>query len=98
MQYTMNINNKAANVQLRGQLSYDTKDVFQEIMGELEAESVSRINFNMNQVDFIDSAGLGMLLLLKDRFADASISISGAKDQVNQIITLTKLDKIFNIH
>jgi anti-sigma B factor antagonist len=57
------------------------------------------IVINLSEVDFIDSSGLGvMVLILRKIGADGRIKICKLKEGVRSIFELTRLDEVFEIH
>lgn len=97
MDYSIDIKDRGARVILSGKLTYESNDAFQLVMKQLEEESIQRITIDLHRIEFVDSAGLGMLLLMKDRFKQTPISIVGAQDQVRKILILTKLNEVFSM-
>ncbi|MGD8538236.1 MAG: STAS domain-containing protein [Candidatus Aminicenantes bacterium] len=57
------------------------------------------IVINLSEVDFIDSSGLGaMVLILRKIGTDGRIKLCKLKESVRSIFELTRLDKVFEIH
>jgi anti-sigma B factor antagonist len=57
------------------------------------------IVLNLSEVDFIDSSGLGALVLILRKIgADGRIKLCKLKEGVKSIFELTRLDKVFEIH
>ena len=57
------------------------------------------IVINLSEVDFIDSSGLGaMVLILRKIGADGRIKLCKLKEGVKSIFELTRLDEVFEIH
>jgi anti-sigma B factor antagonist len=54
---------------------------------------------NLSEVDFIDSSGLGaMVLILRKIGTDGRIKLCKLNEGVRSIFELTRLDKVFEIH
>lgn len=53
----------------------------------------------MSGTDYIDSSALGMLLLLREHAGNdqASITITGCKDDIKKILTISNFEKLFKI-
>lgn len=53
----------------------------------------------MRQVDFVDSAALGMLLLARDEAQkhDKKLIISGIQGQVKKMFTVARFDSLFSL-
>jgi anti-sigma B factor antagonist len=57
------------------------------------------IVINLSEVDFIDSSGLGaMVLILRKIGTDGRIKLCKLKESVRSIFELTRLDEVFEIH
>jgi anti-sigma B factor antagonist len=57
------------------------------------------IVINLSAVDFIDSSGLGtMVLILRKIGTDGRIKLCKLKEGVRSIFELTRLDEVFEIH
>ena len=57
------------------------------------------IVINLSEVDFIDSSGLGaMVLILRKIGTDGRIKLCKLNESVRSIFELTRLDKVFEIH
>jgi anti-sigma B factor antagonist len=54
---------------------------------------------NLSEVDFIDSSGLGaMVLILRKIGTEGRIKLCKLKEGVRSIFELTRLDEVFEIH
>jgi anti-anti-sigma factor len=87
-----------ANLTLSGKLTYDENESFRESLEILTRKEPREVNIDMRDLKFVDSAGLGMLLLLRDRMPQGCrIGLSNSNPQVHKILLLTKLDQLFTI-
>ncbi|MFC2164752.1 STAS domain-containing protein [Acidobacteriota bacterium] len=58
-----------------------------------------KIVINLSEVDFIDSSGLGVLVLILRRLGpDGKIRLCKVNDGVRSIFELTRLNEVFVIH
>jgi len=58
-----------------------------------------KIVINLSEVDFIDSSGLGVLVLVLRKLGpDGKIRLCKVNDSVRSIFELTRLNEVFNIH
>jgi len=58
-----------------------------------------KIVINLSDVDFIDSSGLGVLVLLLRKLGpDGKIRLCKVNESVRSIFELTRLDEVFDIH
>lgn len=61
--------------------------------------SISNVIMDMADVEYIDSSGLGMMLVLRERIGgdDARIDIINVSPGVEKILKTTNYDRLFNI-
>jgi anti-anti-sigma regulatory factor len=53
---------------------------------------------DMSAVEYVDSAALGMLLLLRDHAGDASrVTIRGSRGQPEQVLRIANFHKLFRL-
>lgn len=99
MEYTVNNTPSSIQVALKGQLTFSDNSKFKEIIDMLENEKLQSVSLNFREVDFIDSAGLGMLLLLRDQCQERNITvgIQSPVGQVHKIFMISKFDQLFTI-
>lgn len=99
----------AINVQIRGhsacvavsgrfdfQMHRDFKDAYTLL---LDNAAVSEIEIEVSKVDYMDSAALGMLLLLSERAktADKPVVLANASGTVLRVLEVANFSKIFNL-
>ena len=63
----VNIADNRTRMTLVGKLTYEENDSFRKSLTQLQQAEPGNLVIDMAQLDFIDSAGLGMLLLMRDR-------------------------------
>lgn len=58
-----------------------------------------RYKINLSGVDYMDSAALGMLLLMRDHAGGdaASISLVGYSERIRKILEISRFDVLFNL-
>ena len=85
---------------LTGRFDFTVHKEFRNVTEKLlETESLKEIELNLQDVDYLDSSALGMLLLLKDHANQkgTSIVISGCQETVKQILEVANFSKLFKI-
>ena len=95
---SMNIDSKLNNengfwdVSLQGELDVSTAD-------KLADEKILDMKINLENLDYIDSTGLGAMIgvLKKLKTDNKEIYIINPKSNVKKIFTITGLDKIFKV-
>jgi anti-anti-sigma factor len=89
-----------AVVRLQGRFDFSAHRSFRDSCGGLlESGEVHELDLDMGGVEYIDSAALGMLLLLKER-ADAAckpVALYNCKGAVRQVLDIANFSKIFSI-
>jgi HptB-dependent secretion and biofilm anti anti-sigma factor len=61
-------------------------------------EKATSVEVDLQDVDYIDSAALGMLLSMRNYFgADAAVRLINANDTVRKILEIARFDKTFQI-
>ena len=73
---------------------------FKDRMRELTRNSTApRVVFDMSNVAFLDSSGLGAVVaVLKALAPDRKLELSGLTPTVQKVFRLTRMDSIFIIH
>jgi len=99
MHYTLNANGNTANVSLQGQLTFDDQAQFRVMLKDLEAQQQGKCLLDICALEFIDSAGLGLLLRAKANIADAGKSIAlkvPQSGQVREILDIAQFNQLFD--
>ena len=102
---SMNIDSKLNNengfwdVSLQGELDVSTADKLKEHLHNLADEKILDMMLNLENLDYIDSTGLGAMIgvLKKLKTDNKEIYIINPKSNVKKIFTITGLDKIFKV-
>lgn len=85
-------------VELSGRLQFDDHSIFKTMLfEELMTDTVQQVTFNLSQLEFIDSSGIGMLLLAHEKLAErgACMNIKNAQGQVARVLDLTQIETVF---
>jgi anti-sigma B factor antagonist len=84
-------------LQLRGRvtLGLDTRRL-EETASQIEREGVTRLVFDLAGVDYMDSAGLGVLTgcAAAMRNARGAFHIAGANTKIRHLLKVTRLDQM----
>ena len=100
MQITTTTSGDQANITLAGRFQFNThrefRDAYEPFVGH---PAVSRIVLDFAGVEYLDSAALGMLLLLREKLLDArkSIEITGSQGLVRQVLDIANFSRLFPI-
>lgn len=99
MQYTQKINEGTCLVVMEGEFTFSDNMAFRAITEEVAKHTVSQINVDVTGLEYVDSAALGMFLLLRD-FAQKRhimLSLKGAQGQVKKVFDVSRFDQLFNM-
>ena len=99
MQYKLNELDGKITVILSGSLYIES---VAKLRGDvLQAIDQGKIHliFDMHNLEYIDSAGLGVLITVQKRVRQkgGNVVIRGLKGDVRELFELTRLDKVFDI-
>jgi len=74
-------------------------DFKENLVRSVKEEGHRRILINLDAIDFIDSAGLGVMVsVLKLIGKNGELKIARPRDQVKNMFDLTRLNLVFNIY
>jgi anti-anti-sigma factor len=88
-----------ATVAFSGDLTFADHMAFREVADRLAATTDKTIVVELSNLDFIDSAGLGMLLIAREEASkkNRTLVLRGAKGQVSRMFDLTKFGTLFTV-
>jgi len=97
MQYSFADND--ATVELRGELTFVDHSVFRAMAARLLQTKAPAAVIDLGCLDFIDSAGLGMLLLVRDeaKRANRTLVLRHPVGQVKRIFDISKFETLFSV-
>ena len=96
MDYTLNDNGSGMEVYLNGRLLFSDNDKFREIVEKLKSRNGGECVIDLKELEFIDSAGLGMLLIAREAATgcNTTLKLRGAQGQVDHILKVSKFDSL----
>ncbi|WP_281745633.1 STAS domain-containing protein [Thermanaerovibrio acidaminovorans] len=97
MGYNITAEGQKATVAVRGHLYVeDVADMKARIFDEI-ANGVVKFQFDLTDLNYIDSAGLGLLISIQKRVIPLGgrVTVTGAQGLVLEIFELTRLDRVF---
>jgi HptB-dependent secretion and biofilm anti anti-sigma factor len=91
--------NDDASVSISGEFTFTDHIAFKAIASRLFARQGKPIVIDLAKLEFIDSAGLGMLLIVREEAdkAHRSLVLRGPCGQVKRMFDVTKFDTIFTV-
>lgn len=99
MEYNITSDGNTRSVHLSGRLSFTDHDLFREITASLKEPGPSNCVVDLSSLEFIDSAGLGLLLLCHETAKENNISLhlTGGREQVSKMLEITKFNEVVPI-
>jgi HptB-dependent secretion and biofilm anti anti-sigma factor len=93
------VNGANAHVSISGEFTFTDHAAFKVMVGQLLAGQGSPMVIDLSKLEFIDSAGLGMLLLARDEASKAArkLVLRAPHGQVKRMFGVTKFDKLFDV-
>lgn len=90
---------EAAEVLMTGRLEFTDHDQLSGIVALIDRCPARRFVIDVSQLEFIDSAGLGMLLILQDEAETRNVKlvVRGPRGAVKQSIDLARIGEIVTI-
>ncbi len=97
MDYHLHHNNGAYIVTFSGAFHFADSSRFRQLLETLRQETIENLMLDFHAVGAMDSAALGMLLLLRDEMQKRAlpVGIQGAQGQVEKTFKLSQFDKLF---
>src|SRR5271156_2341391 len=97
MDIKKSLKNGIYEVTLSEKFTFFDHAAFREIVDEISHENIRQIELHMAAVTFIDSAGLGQLLLAHDEAAKSRkpLVIKGATGQVKKMFDVAHFETMF---
>lgn len=95
----LDTSNSFWTVSLEGELDVSTADELKKYLHKLVDEKNIDMKLNLENLDYIDSTGLGVMIgiLKRLKIEDKEVYIEKPKNNVRKIFNITGLDKIFKL-
>lgn len=89
-------NGKKLIIELDDRFDFSCHGVFRDVYRSLDPSQL-KITIDFIKTEYIDSAALGMLLVLRERAGgdSADIIIKSCRPSVQQIMDITRFDRLF---
>ena len=99
MDFQVTQQNDQTVISLSGQFTFTDAQRFKSLVNAVLDNHADAVNLDFADVTFIDSAGMGMLLLLRDecQTQNTPITISSAQGQVGKVFMISKFDQLFSM-
>lgn len=99
MDIDLDLNHRAAEVSLRGRFDFSAHHKFREACNKALEHLSDEIHIDLAGVEYVDSAALGMLLLLKDKCAVSArrLILRRPSAEVLNIFNVANFSRLFEI-
>ena len=99
MNMSISKNNNIHTIALAETFDFENHKDFRSFVKEAISDGANKIVVDFNQVKYIDSSALGMLMLAKHEVSDAncSIELTNLSGHAKNVLQLVKFDDKFNM-
>ena len=99
MEFTIVENGTSLEVALSGSFSFADNDKVLALVNAFDTSEKKRTTVSLERLESIDSAGLGMLIILNDaaQLRGVGFSIRGARGQVKRMLEITEFDSMVQV-
>lgn len=94
--YKVDKENKVLAISISGQFNFSSHPEFRASYKDLTDDSYSAV-VDLRDTESMDSAALGMLLLLDENFPSKKVKLINANDFVKQVLEIAHFNKKFDI-
>ena len=93
------LDSKSSVVSMSGEFTFTDHAQFKSLVTRLFEADGSAVVIDLSRLEFIDSAGLGMLLLARDeaKKTNCALVLRGPSGQVKRMFGVTKFDALFDV-
>lgn len=99
MDYAIEISGQEALVRLKGRLIFTEHSTMRTLIKELSQTAVKRQVLVLEELEFIDSAGIGMLLIAKEELSKGGkdFVLRKAGGQVQRVLKVAQLGRLITL-
>jgi len=100
LEWTEHVEGNRATLELNGKITFESASALRTRTRDLVLEHpLTELIFDLSEVRFIDSSGLGLLVSVKNTMVkrEGTFSLINVKDTVRSIMNQTGLDRYFGI-
>jgi anti-anti-sigma factor len=99
LNYKTEFSDGKTTVEMTGRFTFGDHSSFRKLIEEVRGHEAATHVLDVAGVDFIDSAGLGMLLLARDEGekTNTAVVIRGAQGQVKRMLEVARFDTLFTL-
>jgi len=93
----MNKSGEVIELLLEGRFTFADHESFHRLIDELGNSRPSHCIIDLSSVTYLDSAAVGMLLLMRERLDHGKIVLKGGSPSIKELIRIAKLGTLFEI-
>jgi len=95
--YDIHLNDGSAEIHLHGELTFAQHRKFRHVVSKLKSHAPGQVVVNLSKVEYIDAAGLGLLLVARDTVSDkgGAMELKGAQGQVGRMLRVARFSDLF---
>lgn len=99
MDYTIDTKDTETEVRVAGRLTFNDHAKLRALIKEMLGTKAKKQTLEMSSLEFVDSAGIGMLLIAREELAaqDKQLVLRRAEGQVKRVLTVAQLGKLITI-
>lgn len=99
MDLNHNVSGSSLNVRISGHFTFSDNGAFRSIVNKLKDPGITQAHLDCKGLEFVDSAGLGLLMLCKDTASThgVAISLTIPEGQAGKMFIVSRFDKMFTI-
>ncbi len=99
MDYTIATKDHEAQVLMTGRLTFNDHAKLRALIKEMLQNASKRQVLDLSALEFVDSAGIGMLLIAREELSnlDKQFVLRKATGQVKRVLTVAQLGKLITI-
>ena len=100
MDYIYMVNGDKLIIRMNAELDHHLAEEMRQVIDDvIDKRGVIHIVFDFTKVDFMDSAGIGLIMGRYKKIMDkGDITIAGVRESVKRILLISGLHKIVNIY
>ena len=100
MEITQRASKDATVLDVKGDLTYSNRSAFKTAVEHVKNRNCQHLIVNLEQVRFVDSSGLGLLVLMSQSFKlqQAKFSLLKPQSYVREIMSLANIPKMIPIY
>ena len=98
IQVYKNQNEESVKIKVSGRFDFSEHKAFRDAYSKIDPTKTS-ITIDLTNTIYMDSAALGMLLVLRERAGGnhSDITLTGFNDSVGQILKISRFENLFKI-